>query len=100
MSDAPASNPPSNGRGGARPGAGRKPKPHILSPSLASNHPQSPLEFLLAVVNDPSQPPGRRIRCAIAAAPYVHARVEPLRLGKKELAAELARTAGRGEWEG
>jgi hypothetical protein len=98
MPDASANGPPStNGWGGVRPGAGRK--PHILSPSSASNHPeQTPLQFLLSVLNDPSQPPGRRIRCAVAALPFCHARIVPL--GKKEAAAEAARGAGRGDWEG
>lgn len=49
-------------------------------------------------MNDVSQPPGRRIRAAIAAAPYVHPRVVPLQLGKKAQAAEDARTAGGGHW--
>jgi ABC-type sulfate transport system permease subunit len=55
---------------------------------------------LLEVLNDPSQPPGRRIRAAIAAAPYVHPRVVPLVLSKKEAAAEAARTVGHGDWQG
>jgi hypothetical protein len=105
MPDAPTDDPPEtgNGRGGYRPGAGRKPqpKPYALSPSSLSNHsPQTPLEYLLSVLNDPSQPPGRRIRCAIAAAPFVHPRIVPLQMGKKEATAAAARTVGLGDWQG
>src|SRR5689334_6484039 len=73
MSDAPADDPSvTYGWGGVRPGAGRKPKPRILSPPpLRNSPPLSPLAFLLETMNDVTQPPGRRIRCAIAAAPYV-----------------------------
>jgi phage terminase small subunit len=42
---------------------------------------ESPLDYMLRVINDPTLDGGRRDRMAVAAAPYVHARVEPA--GKK-----------------
>ena len=35
----------------------------------------SPLDYMLSVINDPGVDDARRDRMAIAAAPYVHARV-------------------------
>jgi phage terminase small subunit len=67
-------------RGGFRPGAGRPPKPkpkaelpRVLKSSESRN--QKQLEYMLAVMNDPDADPVRRDRMAIAAAPYVHARI-------------------------
>lgn len=45
---------------------------------------QTPLEYMLAVMNDPSAGPNRRDRMAIAAAPFVHAKQADGALGKKE----------------
>lgn len=61
---------------------------------------QTPLEFLLSVMNDPSQPARRRDKCAIAAAPYIHPRVvtDNAKLGIKErrqIAAEEALRNGK-----
>jgi hypothetical protein len=60
----------------------------------------SPLDYMLAVMNDPDVDPARRDRMAIAAAPYVHVRVADAKPGKKEEAEQAALTAERGtEWE-
>lgn len=101
-------------RGGFRPGSGRpkgstgsKRKRVLIPPAqraamqaAAASEPPSvpgdgvaPLEYMLAVVNDPDADPARRDRMAIAAAPFVHPRIEPVGVGKKEqkrLAAEQA----------
>ena len=83
-------------RGGFRPGAGRppKPKPKAELPrvfkSSESRNQKPPLEYMLAVMNDPDADPVRRDRMAIAAAPYVHPKVEER--GNKETAAEVATT--------
>lgn len=68
--------------GGARPGCGRKKKAPVVQPlvvdalAATSGAPQpakrDPLEYLLAVVADPSQPATLRVRAAVAAAQYLH----------------------------
>jgi hypothetical protein len=69
-------------RGGYRPGAGRPPKPPeaelppIKGIDDVPPRDYSPLEYLLAIVNDPGQPDWRRDRAAVAAAPYCHAKGE------------------------
>lgn len=88
-------------RGGYRPGAGRKPKikapPAVAAP--AEIKARSPLEYMLDVMNDPQAEALRRDRMAIAAAPFVHMRAGEAKPGKKEVAAEAARTAGDGsDW--
>jgi hypothetical protein len=54
-------------RGGARPGAGRKPKREPASPAS-----QMPLDYLLSVMRDPEADPKRRDAAAKAAARYLH----------------------------
>jgi phage terminase small subunit len=94
-------------RGGYRPGAGRPRKAGKRSDEtqkeaapddLPVNPTESrtPLEFMLAVMNDPGQPPNRRDRMAIAAAPFIHARAGEK--GKKEEDAEKAKRAGAGKF--
>lgn len=113
-------------RGGYRPGAGRKPKGQSPvaqavdaakvavvaarvkgkpgpKPKVAAARPraltiqgQTPLEYLLSVMNDPSHDEGTRTRAAIAAAPYVHERADNKARGKKEAAEAAAQSAGRG----
>jgi len=59
----------------------------------------SPLDYMLTVMRDPQADPMRRDRLAIAAAPYVHPRVEPTSRGKKKRAEDAAKTAAVGtEW--
>lgn len=95
-------------RGGARPGAGRKPsKPKAETapkvdkdgfktdplwpfgqqkPADPPPKPEiseaSPLEFLLQVMRDPEEDKGRRMQAAIQAAPYMHPKKADA--GKKE----------------
>jgi hypothetical protein len=59
---------------------------------------ETPLEFLLRVMNDPAEPTELRCRMAIAAAPYVHARRGEAGTGKKEAALERAKIAGSGKF--
>lgn len=80
-------------RGGYRPGAGRPARettPEPETPALG-NPALSPLDYLLGVMNDPTAAPERRDRAAIAAAPYVHGKVEAT--GKKQARQEAAEAA-------
>ena len=79
--------------GGARPGAGRKPKPPGKLDVPAG---LEPLAFLEAVMNDPLADPKLRVRAAIAAAQYRHAKKGEG--GKKDERKERADKAGRGRF--
>ena len=74
-------------RGGYRPGAGRPKGSKTASKlakvigsdpgaaeveALARKAGLSPLEYMLAVMRDETEDPDRRLRMAIAAAPFVH----------------------------
>lgn len=91
-------------RGGARPGAGRPRK----SPEAKSKRPtkaaiaaaaeseqQTPLEFMLSVMNNPAQDIKFRAAMAQAAAPYVHGKPGDEKKGKKEEAQERANEIGK-----
>ena len=79
-------------RGGARPGAGRKPKP--AKPLKAKG--KDPLKFLLEVMRDAEADPGLRVRSAIAAAQYVHMKKGDG--GKKDEQRERAEKVGQGRF--
>lgn len=110
-------------RGGARPGAGRKPKSQAAEllpvavaamavkatnaqkPPVASEVPPevretsdlSPLDFLLSIVRDRGADEKLRIQAASIAAPYVHARKAEA-TGKKADAADRAKAAAGGKF--
>jgi hypothetical protein len=103
------------GHGGARRGAGRKrrnpaPSTEKLDTSLSSvtvapavadlieKHGQSPLEYMLKVVNNPEADQGRRDRLAIAAAPFCHPRIADNRFGKGDEKAVKAEEASAGKF--
>ena len=77
-----------NGWGGARPGAGRKPKPPCVTAE------RDPLEFLLGVMTGEIAANASHVKAAIAAAPYMHKKRGES--GKKEEAAEAAKKAAAG----
>lgn len=90
-------------RGGYRPGAGRpkgsvstKTKTTPSKKSVVSVTCKTPLDYMLAVMNDPFVDETRRDRMAIAAAPFVHPKKGDA--GKKEGAAERAQAAGSGKF--
>jgi len=59
----------------------------------------SPLDYMLAVMNDDDADDSRRDRMAIAAAPFVHAKPADTVAGKKQQAQDAADSAGAGtEW--
>src|SRR5437868_3224792 len=76
-------------RGGYRPGAGRpkgsKSERHQIPmlPEQAATS-RTPLEYMLAVMNDSAADPARRDKMAIAAAPFMHARIADNRYGKRD----------------
>jgi len=90
-------------RGGARVGAGRpkgtqKPQQVPAAPAKApaiDTEPQSPLDYMLAVMNDPAADAGRRDRMAITAAPFVHKREADTPIGKREVVAKTAARRGK-----
>lgn len=60
-----------------------------------------PLQYMIAVMNDATVDANRRDRMAVAAAPYCHPKVSEQKIGKKDIAAENAVTAGVGtSWSG
>jgi hypothetical protein len=89
--------------GGFRHGAGR---PKSVDPAseprrVAVKGGLTPLDYMLAVMNDAEADPLRRDRMAVAAAPYVHVKPQPEApaLGKKEARRQAAETAGQNsEW--
>ncbi len=92
-------------RGGFRAGAGR---PKLGEPTFAQEIATeatkggvTPLEYMLAIINDPDADQSRRDRMAQAAAPYVHPKAgEAGPQGKKAERAEHAKVAQQGtEWE-
>lgn len=93
--------------GGARPGAGRPRKtPQEADQALAQGPAkaevvpavpgQDPLDFLLAVQNNPHAPLKDRIRAAVAAAQYKHTKSGDG--GKKDAAADKAKKAAAGRF--
>ena len=85
--------------GGYRAGAGRKPQePQDKAEKLtiATNGKQSPLEFLLSVMNDNEIEDRLRIDAAKTAAQYVHHKAGEG--GKKEELQDAAKKAGAGKF--
>ena len=87
-------NNPIEKRGGARPGAGRKPRtPEILSAMPATG---DPLEFLQHVMGNPAIDARLRIGAAVALMPYVHPKAGET--GKKDEKREAAKKASAGKF--
>jgi len=81
--------------GGARPGAGSKPKP----PQLLQVKPDgdTPLDILLAIARDETVDVMARARAASAAAQYVHVRRHDG--GKRDTDARKAKSAAGGKFK-
>ena len=89
--------------GGYRPGAGRPRKEGGLTRKSAvaeaKDLGRTPLQHLMAVMNDPDQPPERRDRAAGMLLPYCHPRISHHEVGKKELARQAAADLSNlGDW--
>ena len=91
-----AGKPGMKGGGGARPGAGRKPQDKEENLTIATNGKQTPLEFLLSVMNDNEIEDRLRIDAAKTAAQYVHHKAGEG--GKKEELQDAAKKAGAGKF--
>lgn len=95
-------------RGGYRPGAGRPRKEAGKAPVVKdekdAEEPReslgglTPLEYMLAVMNDPNEDGQRRDKMAIAAAPYVHGKAAEAAPGKKEQKQEAAEKVAAGKF--
>lgn len=76
-----------NSRGGARPGAGRKKgAPNIrtrATQAAVENSGITPLEYMLQVMRDPATEPREKLNAAVAAAPYVHAKLSSVEMNAK-----------------
>lgn len=86
-------------RGGYRVGSGgRKAGELSVEDEVAQREHKemTPLEYMLAVMNDPNAEESRRDRMSIAAAPFVHPRAGEV--GKKEKKAEAAHEAAQGRF--
>jgi|SRR5574337_1044891 len=81
--------------GGARPGAGRKPRPKPPQADPPRTETRDPLEFLLDVMQGVVTPTREQLRAAVAATQYLHAKKEG---GKKDDAADKAQKAGSGKF--
>lgn len=81
--------------GGARPGAGRKPKEPVLNTSTALLT-KDPKDFLVAVMNDVSTDMKTRTDAAKALLPFVHQKLGEG--GKKEQKQEAAAKAAGGKF--
>ena len=67
--------------GGARPGAGRPKgaKTRITEEALKkAGEGETPLEYMLRVMRDDKENPTRRDEMALAAAPYMHAKLQQM----------------------
>lgn len=82
--------------GGARSGAGRPPKQQEEKQTIATSGDQTPLEFLLGVMNDNELDDKLRLDAAKTAAQYVHAKKGEG--GKKDEQADKAKKAGAGKF--
>lgn len=72
------------GRGGARPGSGRKPGSHNkrtqeLLDNIASTG-QTPLEFMIEQMRNAKMPMAARLQAARDAAPFVHSKMQSIEI--------------------
>ena len=87
--------------GGARPGAGRPPKSEEEKTTIVTPGKQTPLEFLLDVMNNNDIEDRLRLDAAKTAAQYVHPKKgEGGKTEEKELAAQKAAAGKYGARQG
>lgn len=83
--------------GGARAGAGRPAKQQEEKQTIATSGDQTPLEFLLSVMNDNALEDKLRLDAAKTAAQYVHPKKGESN-GKKDDAADKLKSASAGKY--
>jgi hypothetical protein len=87
-------------RGGARPGAGRKPGSTTARTreiaDKACSEGLTPLEFMLQVMRDEEADRGERLDMAKAAAPYIHPRLSSI---EAQVDVDLGGDFGEIEWQ-
>ena len=75
-------------RGGARPGAGRRPgtpnRATAEREALVREGGETPLDHMLAVMRNADKDPARRLEAAKAAAPYVHPKLSAVEVSGKD----------------
>lgn len=79
----------SNGRGGRRTGAGRKPgavtsRSRKFADEAVASGDLLPLDFMLVAMRDDAQPFDVRMDAAKAAAPYIHAKLAAVSVGGED----------------
>ena len=92
-------------RGGYRPGGGRPKGSKTVGKisaadarALVSAAGESPLAYMLRIMNHPDVDPARRDRLAVAAAPYVHGRPGEKDRSRKADKAAAAQEAAQGKF--
>ena len=75
-------------RGGARKNAGRKPGAATTKTREIANKASeagiTPLEYILSVMRDETTEPRERLSAAVAAAPYMHAKLSSVEVSGKD----------------
>ena len=75
-------------RGGARKNAGRKPGAATTKTREIANKASeagiTPLEYILSVMRDETTAPRERLSAAVAAAPYMHAKLSSVEVSGKD----------------
>jgi phage terminase small subunit len=83
--------------GGARPNAGRKPKPQEPPPPVVEHDEADPLDFLIQVMQGKIEVNPLQLRAAIAAVQYKHTKRGEG--GKKDEAIDKAKKAAAGKFK-
>lgn len=73
-------------------------EPPASQPESTEDKQPTPLDYMLEVMRDPAADAARRDRMAIAAAPFMHPRKEPVGQGKREKAEKDAADAAGGRF--
>jgi hypothetical protein len=85
----------------ARGFAGGRPRRYPKSATITDtiSRDETPLAYMLRIVNDPKADAMRRDRLAIAAAPYCHPRISDMRVTQKQLrAGRVKAVLDHSEW--
>jgi hypothetical protein len=84
--------------GAGRPTASKNTQTMLAEGAVVRTNGQTPLEFMLAIMNDVGADINLRARMAQAAAPFLHPRAGEVPATKKDAVAERAQTVSRGKF--